>query len=766
MSNNVFKQSIPDSNFDAGIVYKIRWAVTKIMNRDAFYLPRRLSYSINRFVADATFPYRGKNRGKLTDVTPADPAQLLHYFRTRQNPRFHFHAEDIAGIVAQIPRRLQEKTIDAAKDILSNRFTHKGIGPILLNPMDWEYDDPGFGGWRWAVNRHFMFMTLGFAYWYTLDRRFAEKFFELSTSWIDSYIGKLGTLDWDHPFEVAARINAWIWAYFLFLPCSYLDPGFHQKFLRALGSLADYLYEVIEYHNPGNHIMLEAKALALCAGIFPEFLGAKRWREKSWLIIKKELKSQVCPDGVHAERSTMYHRIVAGELAELMLFCTRNGIESDQLRSTVCRMAEFETWITGGQRDMPVLGDAYREDNYYRFSSPAIAAASDSCFKPPWNMSECNDATYWVLGCDLTSKKKVPVVIPQPTLAMAFPSGGYFISRWGWDTTSSVLVWDCGPVGYHKNPYHCHLDTLSFHLAVDGVAIIIDPGIEELDVMKNRILRGSAAHNTVVIDGENQSILAPLGRKNEIWSPAKANLHTWAIGDDCVVMSGSHDGYQRLSHPVIHRRTIISMHNKYWLFFDRFEGKGSHCADQRFHLAPGTMIDNDVHGGSMTLVKEGVSLSFFAVVMKNDDGISDREQITLEEGISELTPNKMEPIQVINVRVNAVATFDMAAVMAPASTGITKVRPLKFSSGQAGIIEAIEIEGSNFCDIVCFGSTEKEDKVSFENWHTDANVLILRKHAETVAEVYAIGATQLFQGTVDLLEGQSALLHHIAVKGR
>ena len=50
----------------------------------------------------------------------------------------------------------------------------------------------------------------------------------------------------------------------------------------------------------------------------------------------------------------------------------------------------------------------------------------------------------------------------------AFHEGGYFFSRWN-TKDKSVLIWDCGPIGYQANPYHAHLDALSFVLAIDGI---------------------------------------------------------------------------------------------------------------------------------------------------------------------------------------------------------------------------------------------------------------------------------------------------------
>ena len=359
-------------------LYWLRWGTIKVRSRDPLYLPRRLSYSLRRKLVDRIFPLVFKdNKNIFRSDVPIAPDQSISYFRHRERPRFHFRKEDIDKICSIVAIEKQNLTIQAANEIVKNRFSFRGSGPIVLDPINWQFrPDRASIGWTWDLNRHFFFIRLGLAYWYTKDERYALKFSELSSSWIESNIKKLGSLKWDHPFEVAARINAWIWAYFLFLHTPTWNADSHIKFLSALGRLAEYLYQIIEYHSPGNHILLEAKALALCADLFPEFKRAHRWRNKAWRILKKELDAQICPDGVHAERSTMYHRIVAGELAELMLFCLRNDIkEIDNLNQLVEKMAQFWTWISSMNDYVPLFGDAYAKDTYLRFHAPAIIVA-------------------------------------------------------------------------------------------------------------------------------------------------------------------------------------------------------------------------------------------------------------------------------------------------------------------------------------------------------------------------------------------------------
>ena len=725
------------------LLYRFHWAMRKVLSRDPLYVPRRVAYTLNRRLVDTTFASLATLRKNVwKPIVPTDPRLCLEYFRGRKSPRFHFCSDEIAKICSAIPAKMKEATVTAAEEIVRHRFQLRGEKPVTLEPMNWEHRADDQGGWQWDLNRHFYFATLGFAYWYTIDSRFADAFFKLSSSWLDSYIDRLGLIGWDTPFEVAARVNAWIWAYFLFLPSPDWHPQAHQHFLAGLGRLAQYLYRTIEYHNPGNHILLEAKSLAFCAGLFPEFTESSRWSKKAWRILCRELTGQICSDGVHAERSTMYQRIVAGELSELLLFCVRNECPRDDLAGIVRRMAEFESWLAGGLQDMPAIGDAHTEDSYYRFSAPLIAKSlfADGQVLPV--ALAAGDQTPWAIGISCPVDKVDPKP-PDSPLAMskAFPCGGYYISRWGWGSNASVLVWDCGPVGYAANPYHAHLDALSFTLCVDGVPLLIDQGTAEGNVQRVRELRETRAHNTAVVDRQNQSILAPLGARNEVWSPAQAVLTTWACFSDCDVMAGGHNGYNRLPDPVHHARTIVSMRGKYWLVFDRFEGTGTHHVEQRFHCAPSTTVKSNASGESFLLTRGGASLAIHPVPPHQLGKEEANVETQLESGLAGLSSHKEDRIQILSVARTAAVPFSLAAVLAPICAGVLSVRAAQTNSEEVDGFDIIEVLGDVFCDTVCFRRGPRRTMPVLQDWETDAKVLVLRRQGHEVSAVFSVDAS-------------------------
>jgi len=112
---------------------------------------------------------------------------------------------------------------------------------------------------------------------------------------------------------------------------------------------------------------------------------------------------------------------------------------------------------------------------------------------------------------------------------------------------------DFGPLGYTTIAAHGHADALSIGLAVDDEYFLVDSGTFAYHSHPEwrTYFRGTAAHNTARIDGEDQSRIA--GRF--LWSrKANARLLRWEDSSHGVVLEAEHDGYACLDDPVIHQR--------------------------------------------------------------------------------------------------------------------------------------------------------------------------------------------------------------------
>jgi len=141
-------------------------------------------------------------------------------------------------------------------------------------------------------------------------------------------------------------------------------------------------------------------------------------------------------------------------------------------------------------------------------------------------------------------------------LRQTFPEGGYYVLGCEFDTPHEIrLVADAGALGYRSLAAHGHADALAFTLSAGGREFLIDPGTyaHHTQGAWRSYFRGTSAHNTVRIDGEDQSVQGG----SFMWlAKANAGCSLWLSSADKDCFEGWHDGYRRLDDQVKHRRLI------------------------------------------------------------------------------------------------------------------------------------------------------------------------------------------------------------------
>lgn len=344
------------------------------------------------------------------------------------------------------------------------------------------------------------------------------------------------------PYPVSRRIVNWLkWR----LGGGELSAACRQ----SLAVQARWLRGALEYHLLGNHLLANAKALVY-AGLYFAGAEAESWYEHGMRILTRELREQVLPDGGHFERSPMYHATVLEDLLDVLNALRAYG-----------RAAPAE-WLAVSARMRRWLQVMTHPDG-------GIAFFNDAALQIAPSSAEL-EAFAVRLG--------LPPAADAREALLALEPSGYVRAL----APAACLLCDCAPVGAAYQPGHAHADTLSFELSLGAQRLLVNSGTSRYgtDAERQRE-RGTAAHNTVVVDGADSS---------EVWSGfrvgrrARVRLHAAHATDEGALIEASHDGYRRLPGRNRHARQW-RLGGQSLRIEDRLSGAFS-SAEARFHLHP------------------------------------------------------------------------------------------------------------------------------------------------------------------------------------
>ncbi len=416
----------------------------------------------------------------------------------------------------------EHRSRTVADGVLAGRFTVAGATRALGADPDWLAADlPDDEEWRIELVKFGWGQDLAHSAVETGDPAYQDAWERLTASWIHSVAP-----DADAAEVTARRILNWIYAWQRLDPA----PGHAEN---LLASLRDQAHHVRAHLAPArNHRTLELYALFVAGLAFPELDDGEALAE-----LDRNLATDFHPDGVHREASTHYHLIALRSFVGARENARRRGIA-----------------LPGGFEAR--LSSALRFAVHCRRPDATIPALSDA-----------DTGDYSRLLADAQ---------PQET-NVSFPDGGYHVQRSGWDPGARFLIFDCGPLG---DGGHGHYDLLSFEAHGNGRPLVLDPGrgsYSEAPPNLRRWFRGTAAHNTVCVDGLDQT---PYTRGRPAGPVAQGRLLT-ASGD---VLEGEATSP---AYEAVHRRRITFVDHEYWVIEDELRGDREHAYDLRFHLPPG-----------------------------------------------------------------------------------------------------------------------------------------------------------------------------------
>lgn len=494
-------------------------------------------------------------------------------------------------------------------NILGHKVDHGELIAWSLDPVsgeDWSHGfspDIAYRGPErlgdiklpWELNKHQYFFTLGKAGWLTDDPSPSAEIVRQMGHWIEDNPYLRG-INWVSALETGTRAISWIMAYPFYADSC--DASFRR---RLAESLAQHMLFVEEHLSIGrftnNHLIGEATAL-VAGGLFLDCRQSKRWLSKGLAFLEQEMERQVTADGVHVERSIAYHRFFLDHyhLAKALLGTNGKSFTAPTVRG-IERMTEFLLDLLSPDMSAPAFGDV--DDSRGLWTHADCTADYRSLLALGAVLFDRQDfkavagglteEVLWLLGNDGVSKfQELTPRFPNHT-SSAYPDGGYYVMRGGWGTSDAQLVFRCGPIG-HGHAGHGHADALSYNLYANAYGFIVDSGTfsYNLDYQWRDAFRSTRAHNTIAVDGVDQSVT---GDRMSWKSMAATRCLKWVSIPSFDLVAGEHDGYQRLPDPVMHQRAIAFLKPDTWWIMDHLNGIEAHSFELFMHLRPDCSVE-------------------------------------------------------------------------------------------------------------------------------------------------------------------------------
>ena len=317
----------------------------------------------------------------------------------------------------------------------------------------------------WNFNLHYFEwgVALAASWRRTGDCRYLERYKSLVRSWMSACPYPKG--DAWHPYTISLRLVNWLIAADLFCGALQEDAEFFVALRESMYCQYRHLLANQETHLRANHWWENLKTLAIVSATFGEMdVHARVMR-----VLEEQLEEQILPDGVHFERSLMYHKLVLEGMLRVYMASEQLGFGLpasflSKLKSMLDAMASLER----GMGKTPFFNDS--ADGVAKECALLVAACAR------------------LFGMEANEAKA------------AFPDAGYYKL---YDGDIAVML-DAGEPGPSYMLGHAHCDCLSFELSYRGEPVIVNSGTYAYQSRLRPYFRSTAAHNTCMVDSEEQ----------------------------------------------------------------------------------------------------------------------------------------------------------------------------------------------------------------------------------------------------------------------
>ena len=386
-------------------------------------------------------------------------------------------------------QRGSDAPIERADHAVEGRLAFQHIGVRYIDVgrsnIDWSGAHVSHQEWPAQLNRFFQLPSLAGAYEATGDERYAEAARDYISDWIRVHPTRD---DWemskaDNTLNLSIRMLCW----FANLPPLLASPAFGDPFVQEIVDSGAVQLDYLKAHiAPSiNWRIAHADTLITC-GLYLDFVPRSAvWRDFGVAVVNETFHRQVLPDGAHAERNPGYH----GWMTRV-----------------------FEKWWRVGQA-RPDLRMAMTPDVVAKMHDYSLAA-----MRPHGAINAMHDCAGEHTGKRLPTwaddrrrfRSDAGFADKLPATTQVFDDAGQIMMRDSWDEDALYISFDATTWGGG----HCHLSRNAVQLDAFGRSLLVDPGTLTYEGGDPMMAHGRStrAHNTVNLNGFNQSSADPIMR--------------------------------------------------------------------------------------------------------------------------------------------------------------------------------------------------------------------------------------------------------------
>ncbi|MBQ5961061.1 MAG: alginate lyase family protein [Firmicutes bacterium] len=538
---------------------------------------------------------------------------VIAHLRTRENPKYLFERADMEAY--KDPAAIEEimREVDLVMDHTLYGYHYEGEIDWFFSPLANTSQDRE---WCWSLYRMIYLQPLARAYVLNGNEEYTKQFLWYLESFydncpVDPYMAdpdySLGggwTGAWRH-IETGIRFyTALMPCYVAFRRSEAWDTAGWAYFLNMVYDSAEYLMVYYTNHiHSSNWLSMETTGLLQCGVLFPELKNSEEWRRMGYRRFSQEVMYSFDEDGIHMERTPIYHMTAAVCFTQCYDICRKNGIPvPDYALPILENAAAFLMAVTKPDFTTQMTGDADRNNLLAIRSDEALYEGMNLSFWP----QDLNEMRGFIRHiADLTGRKDLLYIATgrkqgeEPARNYPFKASGFYIMRTGWGQKDSYFALQGLRIERGEHTAHVHNDTGHFELQIGGTDILVDTGrfIYGRTAWQEwrEYFMSSRAHNTLEVENR---LMGHVPGDREFC--ARAWLHRFEEGKAAdgkgneigyQLIDMSHNGYSYADDPMNHRRMAARLDGDIFGLADEVTGLAltQHDINLWFNFAPGEL---------------------------------------------------------------------------------------------------------------------------------------------------------------------------------